>query len=41
MPKICLCIFILTLPLGTGAQQLSPEALLDFVNTRYQAYRLR
>jgi alpha-L-fucosidase len=38
MPKKCVCLFVLTLPLGAGAQQLSPEALLDFVNTRYQAY---
>ncbi len=38
MLKKCVCLFVLTLSVGAGAQQLSPEVLLDFANTRYQAY---
>ena len=38
MPKKLICLVIGTLGLVAGAQELSKDALLDFVNTRYQAY---
>ena len=32
------CLFIIALNLIADAQELSKDALLDFVNTRYHAY---
>ncbi len=38
MSKTLMCSVVLALSLFAGAQELSRESLLDFVNTRYQAY---
>jgi alpha-L-fucosidase len=38
MSKRFACVLVMALSLAAGAQQLSKEALLDFVNMRYHAY---
>ena len=38
MPRKSICLLIMILNLAAGAQQLSKDRLLDFVNTRYHAY---
>ena len=38
MSKKLICLFIIALNFSACAQELSKDALLDFVNTRYHAY---